>query len=124
MQQSSQLRNYVLFFILSMLFAYGYAVVKLKLNPPPPAPPPEPEAALTLEQRREQSKPVIQAARLAAAATTGTPADLTALATEPALTQDALVQYALAAKAAKPAPAPKPEPAVDIAKVTPITLGG
>src|SRR5262249_31940513 len=58
------------------------------------------------------------------AATTGTPADVAALATEPALTRDALLEYAVAAKP-KPAPAaaPKPEPDVDLAKITPITLG-
>src|SRR5947209_1994597 len=117
--QQSQLRNYVLFFVLSMVFAFGYGWVKLKLNPPPP--PAQPDVAWTLEQRREAEL----AARLAAAATTGTPADLAALATEPALTRDALLQYAVAAKSTPaPAPAPEPAPAVDVAKITPITLGG
>src|SRR5438045_9789546 len=111
--QQSQLRNYVLFFVLSMAFAVVYSWVKFKFNPPPQ--PTQPDVAWTVEQRREAEL----AARLAAAATTGTPADLAALATEPALTRDALLEYALAAKPKPaPAPAPKPEPGVDLAKAT------
>src|SRR5579871_284826 len=110
--QHSHLRNYILFFVLSMAFAFGYGWLKFKLNPPPQ--PTQPEVSWTPEQRREAEL----AARTVAAATTGTPADVAALATEPALTRDNLLQYALAEKASKPtpAPAPAPEPVVDASK--------